>query len=236
MKEIGLKIKKARLAKGLKQEELAERVGAKSSATVSAWEVGKAKPDCITLLRICEVLDTTPNELLSFSSDAPTQEEQLFLGKYRMLDSFGKKAIDSLLDIEYDRILSTPIAKAKKRMIKLDLYNYPASAGVGNFLEELSPENIFVVDSNDSKLADYVLPVSGNSMEPTYHDGDYVLIQKCDTVAVGEAGIFIVNGDAYIKELGEGCLISHNKAYSPIRLSESDSVYCCGRVIGIAEK
>ena len=236
MKEIGLKIKKARLSKGLKQEELAEKVGAKSSATVSAWEVGKAKPDCITLLNICETLGTTPNELLSFSSDAPTQEEQLFLGKYRSLDAFGKKAVASLLDVEYERTHQAPIQKAKRRMIKLDFYNYPASAGVGNFLEELSPDGIFVVDSHESELADYVIPVSGNSMEPTYHDGDNILIQKCDTLSIGEIGIFIINGDAYVKELGEGCLISHNKAYSPISLSDSDSVYCCGKVIGIAEQ
>ena len=56
MKSIGLRLKEARLAKNLKQEELAELIGAKSPSAVSTWEVGKAKPDCVTLLRICEVL------------------------------------------------------------------------------------------------------------------------------------------------------------------------------------
>lgn len=46
-------------------------------------------------------------------------------------------------------------------------------------------------------------------------------------------GIFFVNGDVYIKELGNQCLISHNEKYRPIHIGESDSVYCCGRVIGI---
>ena len=70
-------------------------------------------------------------------------------------------------------------------------------------------------------------------MEPTYHDGDKVFVEKCDSVDVGEVGIFVVNGDVYIKELGNQCLISHNEKYKPIRIGESDSVYCCGRVIGV---
>jgi phage repressor protein C with HTH and peptisase S24 domain len=70
-------------------------------------------------------------------------------------------------------------------------------------------------------------------MEPTYHDGDKVFVEKCDAVDVGEVGIFVVNGDVYIKELGNQCLISHNEKYKPIRIGENDSVYCCGRVIGI---
>ena len=52
------------------------------------------------------------------------------------------------------------------------------------------------------------------------------------TLFQSEVGIFVVNGDVYIKELGNKCLISHNEKYKPIRIGESDSVYCCGRVIG----
>jgi len=46
---------------------------------------------------------------------------------------------------------------------------------------------------------------------------------------------FVVNGDVYIKEQGEGCLISHNGAYKPILLNECDSAFCCGRALGVAE-
>ena len=63
----------------------------------------------------------------------------------------------------------------------------------------------------------------------------YTVFEKCDAIDVGEVGIFVVNGDAYIKELGNKCLISHNPAYKPIKLGSSDSVYCCGRVLGVVE-
>ena len=73
-------------------------------------------------------------------------------------------------------------------------------------------------------------------MEPTYHSGDKVFVEKCDSLEKGEIGIFVVNGDAFIKELGDKCLISHNSAYKPIKLISSDSVYCCGRVLGVVEE
>ena len=59
---------------------------------------------------------------------------------------------------------------------------------------------------------------------------------ECDSVEIGEVGIFVVNGDAYIKELVDRCLISHNENYKPIKLRSDDSVYCCGRVIGVVEQ
>ncbi len=234
MKSIGLRIKEARLAKNLKQEELAELIGAKSPSAVSTWEVGKAKPDCVTLLRICEVLNITPNQVLGFnmSVDTPSLNEWAILHKYRDIDEIGKDAVSAVLDAEYRRV-----AKPKKaRLLKLDFYNYPASAGTGNFLETETPDEIVVNECAEAEAADYVIPISGDSMEPTYHDGDKVYVEKCDSVDIGEIGIFIVNGDAYIKELGNKCLISHNSAYKPIKLGASDSVYCCGRVLGVVEE
>ena len=233
MKSIGLRLKEARLAKNLKQEELAELIGAKSPSAVSTWEVGKAKPDCVTLLRICEVLHISPNQLLGFNVnvDTPTLNEWAILHKYRDIDEIGKDAVSAVLDAEYRRV----VKPKKARLLKLDFFNYPASAGTGNFLETETPDEIVVKECSEAEVADYVIPISGDSMEPTYHDGDNVFVEKCDTVEEGEVGIFIVNGDAYIKELGNKCLISHNSAYKPIKLGSSDSVYCCGRVLGVVE-
>ena len=83
--------------------------------------------------------------------------------------------------------------------------------------------------------ATYALHVCGDSMEPTFHDGDKVFVETCDFVNIGEIGIFVVNGDVYIKERGDQCLLSHNEKYKPIRIGENDSVYCCGRVVGTVD-
>ena len=61
-------------------------------------------------------------------------------------------------------------------------------------------------------------------------------VVKDDALEEGDIDIFIVNGDAYIKELGNKCLISHNEAYKPIPLRSTDSIYCCGRVLGVVEE
>jgi len=232
MKAFGEKIKEARLAQNLNQEELAERICSKYRS-VSTWENGTAKPDYATLIRLCEVLKTSPNHLLGFdlSVDTPSIEEWAILHKYRDIDEIGKEAVSAVLDAEYRRV-----AKPKKaRLLRLDFYNYPASAGTGNFLETERPDEILVKECSEAEDADYIIPISGDSMEPTYHDGDKVFVEKCDSVEIGEIGIFIVNGEAYIKELGNKCLISHNEAYKPIKLGSSDSIYCCGRVLGVVE-
>ena len=119
------------------------------------------------------------------------------------------------------------------RSLKIDWFTLPASAGTGNILDSDLAEELLVPDSAEAEQADFVISVGGDSMEPTYHNGDKVFVEKCDSVDVGEIGIFVVNGDVYIKELGNQCLISHNEKYKPIRIGENDSVYCCGRVIGI---
>ena len=144
----------------------------------------------------------------------------------------GKEVVDYLIDSEYKRVRLS-MKKPKPRMLKVDFYNYPASAGTGNFLENEIPEQILVKESAEAEEADYAIPVSGDSMEPTYHDGDKVFVEKCDSVDIGEVGIFVVNGDAYIKELVNVCLISHNEKYTLISLTENDSIYCFGRVIGV---
>lgn len=51
--------------KNMGQTELAQRVGVVQSA-VSLWINGKREPDYKTLFKLCEILDTTPNEILGW--------------------------------------------------------------------------------------------------------------------------------------------------------------------------
>ncbi len=238
MKSIGLRIKEARLAKNMKQDELAARIGAKSPSAVSTWEIGKAKPDCVTLLRICEVLDVSADQLLGIKTEKemPSLTEWAMLNQYRSIDEYGKKAVNAVISAEYDRTLASQPKKPRIRKMRIDYYDFPASAGTGNFLETESPEEIWVKETEEAEDADYVIPISGDSMEPSFHDGDKVFVEKMDSIEKGDIGIFVVNGDMFIKELGDHCLISHNKAYKQISLHSSDSIYCCGRVLGVVEE
>ena len=58
-----LGIRKKREAAGLKQYELAARMGLKQ-ASVSAWENGQAYPTAENLLKLAVILDCSVDELL----------------------------------------------------------------------------------------------------------------------------------------------------------------------------
>ena len=236
MSFVGAQIKKYRNIKGMTQQDIANALGESSGRVIYNWEKGIGRPDCDKLARLCDLLEVSADELIGCKSmtQRPTATEWTTLQKYRALDEHGKEVVDYLIDSEYKRV-ATLTRKPKPRMLKMDYYTLPASAGTGNFLDSDLAEELLVPESAEAEQADFVISVGGDSMEPTYHDGDKVFVKKCDSVDIGEVGIFVVNGDAYIKELGSKCLISHNEKYKPIRIGENDSVYCCGRVIGIVE-
>ena len=234
MKQIGERIKAARTNKNLTQGEFAKLIGAKSASVVSSWEMGVAKPDCERLAAICQVLGVTPDNLLGFQSDAYTTSEISVIHKYRALDDRGRTVVNNILNTEYE-IVCAAVQKKKTRVIRLDYYTMPASAGTGTFLDSEEAIDIFVPECAEAEEADFVLSVSGDSMEPTFHDGDKIYISKQDAINVGEIGIFVINGDAYVKELGNGKLISHNEKYKPITLKSDDSIFCCGRVLGVVQ-
>ena len=237
MDTLGAQIRKYREHRHLTQKQLAEKLGESSGSVIYNWEKGIGRPDCDKLVRLCDILDISADELLGCKSMAQrtTAAEWDTIQKYRALDEHGKEVVDYMIDSEYKRVTALT-RKPKPRMLKIDWYTLPASAGTGNILDSELAEELLVPESAEAEQADFVISVGGDSMEPTYHDGDKVFVVKCDAIEVGEVGIFVVNGDVYIKELGNKCLISHNEKYKPIRIGESDSVYCCGRVIGVVEE
>ena len=236
MSFIGEQIKKYRNIKGMTQQDIADALGESSGRVIYNWEKGIGRPDCDKLAKLCDLLGVSADELIGCKSMAqrPTATEWNTLQKYRALDEHGKEVVDYLIDSEYKRVM-VAAKKPKPRMYKIDWFTLPASAGTGNILDSDLAEERLVPESAEAEQADFVISVGGDSMEPTYHDGDKVFVEKCDAVDIGEVGIFVVNGDVYIKELGIKCLISYNEKYKPIRIGENDSVYCCGRVIGIVE-
>ena len=58
-----------------------------------------------------------------------------------------------------------------------------------------------------------------------------MLVEKDACVDVGEIGIFVLNGESFIKKQGTGELVSLNPDYPPKPYTQADSVICCGKVI-----
>lgn len=110
-----------------------------------------------------------------------------------------------------------------------------AAAGSGyNLTDDDEFEDITIIRTDEAERADFAVEVDGDSMTPTYNDGDIVLIQLTPDISVGEVGLFVQNGKGYIKRKGEKYLISDNTAYPNIYPKDGE-ITAVGRVIGIAE-
>ncbi len=104
------------------------------------------------------------------------------------------------------------------------------SVCIGQFVFDDIPSELVEVPAEYKDIV-FVIGVSGDSMEPTYFDGDKVMIKKQE-VQIGQIGAFMLNGVALLKELGENRLISHNKDYDDLLFNEYMKINCIGKVIG----
>lgn len=130
-------------------------------------------------------------------------------------------------------IINAPPSVKSTSTIMLRYYDQPTSAGFGlNISDDVPYKYINVPDSPAAHSADFIVRVSGDSMMPRFLDGDKLFVKTCDSIEEGEFGVFIVNGESYVKKCGKGELISLNSDYENINLADHDSVYCAGKVIG----
>ena len=137
--------------------------------------------------------------------------------------------LDELPDFEAD---DTPYSKARE----VTVYFQPASAGTGLFLDSEEYEMMeFPFDKVPLKTS-FGVRVSGRSMEPNFNDGDIVFVRQQPTIEDGETGVFVLNGDAYIKRLSvqtkKTLLLSLNSEYAPMEIRKSDDLRVVGKVIG----
>ena len=100
-------------------------------------------------------------------------------------------------------------------------------------LEDGGRETVYALSARVPGGADSVIHVNGRSMEPTYPDGSYVYVDTRAEVRPGQVGIFILNGESYIKEFRPDGLYSHNQRYRPVPFRADSDLRCCGRVTGL---
>ncbi len=109
------------------------------------------------------------------------------------------------------------------------------SAGTGLYLDDEQVETISFGADMVPAYTDFCLKVNGDSMEPTFHNGDYVFIKRETDFRNGTIGAVIVNGEAYLKKIyntdNSIRLVSLNKKYKDIIVSEDDTLKYVGTVV-----
>ena len=109
------------------------------------------------------------------------------------------------------------------------------SAGTGLYLDDEQFETINFRTDMVPNGTDFCLKVNGDSMEPAFHDGDYVFIKRENDFRNGTIGVVIVNGEAYIKKIYVNKeiikLVSLNKKYNDITVNNDDTIKYVGTVV-----
>lgn len=221
---------------GLKMTPLvAECGGAKGS--ISNWKKG-ASPNSDIVAKLAVRLNVSTDYLI-FGKERSSLSENLSADELRLLTYFRKlNDIDKGIVIGESRLLSGAVktpSEEPKKTIFIETYSLPVSAGTGVYLDNCEREMIRVLETNLTHEANFALRVSGDSMEPDFHDGDTLLIRSQPTVEPGEVGIFILDGEGFVKEFSGDCLISHNPKYKNIKLKKYSEIYCRGLVIGVLD-
>lgn len=228
-KNIGEIFNQRRKELGLSQSELAEKLVKEgisvTNQAISKWENGSTYPNAKQFLSLCRALeigDINARFLGESSGD-------ILSG----LDAAGRRKVMDYIELLHDSG-RYKISELKGRTRCLPLYSLPVSAGTGQFLDSEDYE-MTEVGPEVSESANFGVRVAGDSMEPRFHDGQTVWVSQQHSLMTGEIGIFLYDGNAYLKQLvaGEDRLVLHslNPAYDDIPVSPELPLRVLGKVV-----
>ena len=238
-KYIGTQIKTFRKSAGFTQDELAKRLNT-TKQTISRYEKGDRKANQDMLFELCDIFGVSIDDFFPSQNDtlqSPTISQiqtiygQLHLPRQEKVLNYAEKQLNEQKNEENTKIneVSEVI-----QLYSYDYYDHPASAGTGQYLNDVRVERIELPVDID---ADFVIPIKGDSMEPDYHDGDLVFIQTSVDLNNGVIGVFNYNGDAYIKQLvidkDQAYLHSLNPAYKDMPITPDTDFRIIGEVMDL---
>lgn len=217
----------------MEQKELGSRIGVRGNA-ICNWENGRGRPDISLLPLICEALNVSLYDLFAIPMpiDKYTAEEQELIENYRKLSDSHKHVLRGTLA----NLTEAQEAESRRKVIELVYHDKQLCAGFDPGLEfDDTGEPIYLYAREGLSDEYSVFPVSGDSMEPDYHDGDMVLVEEypgCGKIETGEIGAFIIGNETYIKVYEKDGLHSLNPAYKTMKFNEEDRVYLIGKIVG----
>ena len=237
-KYIGNQIKTFRKSAGFTQDELAKRLNT-TKQTISRYEKGDRKANQDMLFELCDIFGVSiddffpsQNEVLQSPTASPIQTiyDELKPPRQNKVLTYAEKQLDEQRNEEARPNEVSEVIQ----LYSYDYYDHPASAGTGQYLNDVRVERIELpVDIE----ADFVIPIKGDSMEPDYHDGDLVFIRTSVELNDGVIGVFNYNGDAYIKQLvidkDQAYLHSLNPAYKDMPITPETDFRIIGEVVDL---
>lgn len=235
---VGLRILSARKEAGLTLAGLSERLRrfgvCVTAQAVSKWESGKSTPSAYQLLALCRALSLGgPDAFFPAELDAAGCRK---LEQYRQ---------DLIASGRYE-----PVRERETELIEMPVFDRPASAGTGSFLDGDSFHKESFPAETVPEGADFAVRVTGDSMTPYFLPGQLVWVRQCRQLRPREVGIFVVDGESYIKQYTEQLpedsegytdsagvlhpqtvLVSYNSAYAPRVITPEMNCTVIGKVL-----
>ena len=238
---IGERMKMRRKQLKLSADVVADRLGV-SRSTIFRYEKGEIEKLPTNILDdIAKILQTTPAYLMGWESDNISSIEtiynQLIPERQSKVYDFAKHQLDEQTRLQTNnKVIVMMPTKSTTVEIAGKL-----SAGGGTYNDKNCVETV-EVGSTPSHY-DLAFQVTGDSMYPTFEDGEIVFVKETNDVYNGQIGAVEINGEAFIKKMYlEGTrlrLVSLNadvnengdRLYPDFYSDELDDLYIIGRVI-----
>lgn len=243
---IGEKMKLRRKQLKISADEIASALGV-SRSTIFRYEKGEIEKLPTESLRIiAEVLKTTPEELMGWTENKSNFSivsvfNQLSPPRQQKVYDFAENQLkEQKQEIKRENNPITSLEQFRKKKEEGIIYGttkwYGAvSAGTGEFLTDETCEEIELPIEQIPDEADFCLSVNGDSMEPIFHDNDYVFVKRQSEIFSGNIGVVIVNGESFLKRIwfenNNIRLESFNKKYKDIIITENDEFRIVGKVV-----
>ncbi|HEL2003251.1 TPA: helix-turn-helix domain-containing protein [Streptococcus suis] len=235
-------VKQYRTANSLTMEQLAEKIG-KTKSTISKWEKGTRSPKIQEIEELANFFGIDPQIMMFGKSYTPTtalnslveqisdKVVQLTEPNQKNVLRYSSELLDKQNTVTYSK---NTVNELQATYHTYNYYDQPASAGTGQYLNDVKVETIELPIEVD---ADFVVPIYGDSMEPEYHSGDYIFVKLSVDLSDGDIGVFAYNGDAYIKQLritDQGAYLhSLNPDYDNIPITADTDFRTIGEVVEV---
>ena len=213
------KLKQKREELGLEQQELAELIGVSKQAYFK-WEKGLSKPTKANIAKLEKVLKV-PEGYLS--------EDEISSLYKQLTEPNQEKAITYVRDlVSSQKVISIAEKRSEYRVYE------KLSAGIGaSVYGDLDYD---VVYYNEELPHDFASWVDGNSMEPTYQNGEVALIRETGFDYDGAVYAVVWDSQTYIKKVyreEEGLrLVSINKDYDDKFAPFDENPRVIGKIVG----
>ena len=216
------KLKARRKELKMTQKDIADQLGISYQA-YSAWERGIKEPSNEKVKQLEQILKVPKGYF--------TEIEVVRL--YNTLSNKGKNQV-----VEYARDLVQKEKAQQVISVSENLYEYHVyekmSAGIGASVYD--DRNYDTVYFNEELAHDFASWVSGDSMEPKYHNGSVALIRETGFDYDGAVYAVVCNNQTYIKRVyreENGLrLVSINPKYKDILIPYDEDPRVVGVIVG----